>query len=88
MDFPIQDLMDETACYQYLLDVLHPEELHCPRCQAREGFQVHRYFREPVLDYRCPGERSISFGSRGDPCCSRKCLPLKMVPASRLVVRT
>src|SRR5208337_2173219 len=25
-------------------------------------------------------ERSISFGSRGDPCCSRKCLPLKMIP--------
>ena len=35
-----------------------------------------------------PRERSISFGSRGDPCCSRKCLPLKMIPASRLVVRT
>ncbi len=34
------------------------------------------------------GERSISFGSRGDPCCSRKCLPLKMIPASRLVIRT
>jgi SpoVK/Ycf46/Vps4 family AAA+-type ATPase len=33
-------------------------------------------------------ERSISFGSRGDPCCSRKCLSFKMVPASRLVVRT
>ena len=36
----------------------------------------------------CWWERSISFGSRGDPCCSRKCLPLKMIPASRLVVRT
>ena len=33
-------------------------------------------------------ERSISFGSRGAPCCSRKCLSFKMVPASRLVVRT
>ena len=33
-------------------------------------------------------ERSISFGSRGDPCGGRKCLPLKMIPASRLVVRT
>lgn len=54
MDFPIQDLMDENACYQYLLDVLHPEGLRCPRCRAREGFQVHRYYREPVLDYRCP----------------------------------
>ena len=54
MDFPIQDLMDETACYQYLLEVLHPEELRRPRCQAREGFQVHRSFREPVLDDRRP----------------------------------
>ena len=34
------------------------------------------------------GERSIPFGSRGDPCCSRKCLPFKVLPASRLVVRT
>ena len=33
-------------------------------------------------------ERSISFGSCSDPCCSRKCLPLKIVPAPRLVVRT
>jgi hypothetical protein len=33
-----------------------------------------------------PRERSISFGSRVDPCCRRKCLLLKMFPASRLVV--
>jgi len=40
------------------------------------------------LSFFAKWERSISFGSRGDPCCSRKCLPLKMIPASRLVVRT
>ena len=28
-------------------------------------------------------ERSIPFGSRSDPCSRRKCLPLKMIPASR-----
>jgi site-specific recombinase XerD len=33
-------------------------------------------------------ERSIFIGSRGDLCCSRKCLSLKLIPASRLVVRT
>ena len=54
MDFPIQDLMDEDKCYHLLLELLHPEGLRCPRCQASEGFFVHRYFREPVLDYRCP----------------------------------
>ena len=53
MDFPIQQLMDEDACFHYLLDLFHPQGLHCPRCQAQERFYVHRYFREPVLDYRC-----------------------------------
>lgn len=53
MDFPIQHMMDEDACYHYLLDLFHPQGLHCPRCQAREDFSVHRYVREPVLDYRC-----------------------------------
>ena len=32
------------------------------------------------------GERSILFGSRCDLCCSRKCLLLKMIPTSCLVV--
>ena len=70
MDFPIQDLMDENACPQYLRDVLHPEGLHCRRCQAREGFQVHRSFREPVLDYRCPACGRVfkaSFTDLSDP---------------------
>jgi transposase-like protein len=54
MDFPIQPFMDEDACYHFLLDLFHPEGLRCPRCQARDGFLIHRYYREPVLDYRCP----------------------------------
>jgi transposase len=53
MDFPIQDLMDEVACYQFLLDLYHPAGLCCPRCHAADGFYTHRWFREPVLDYRC-----------------------------------
>src|SRR6516165_11113175 len=53
MDFPIHDLMNEDACYQFLLDLLHPAGLRCPRCHTVEGFYTHRYFREPVLDYRC-----------------------------------
>ena len=53
MDFPIQDLMDEGACCQFLLDLYHPAGLCCPRCHAADGFYTHRSFREPVLDYRC-----------------------------------
>src|SRR5271155_3109840 len=53
MDFPIHDLMNEDACYQFLLDLFHPAGLRCPRCHAAEGFYTQRDFREPVLDYRC-----------------------------------
>jgi transposase-like protein len=53
MDFPIQDLMDETACYRKLLGLLHPDGLSCPRCGVRDGLHVHRAGRRPVLDYRC-----------------------------------
>ena len=59
MDFPIQPFMDEDACYRFLLTLVHPDGLHCPRCQSREGFIVHRYYREPVLDYRCRACRRV-----------------------------
>src|SRR5512147_39582 len=45
--------MDEDACYHFLLDLFHPEGLRCPRCRAPDGFLIHRYYRAPVLDYRC-----------------------------------
>jgi transposase-like protein len=54
MDFPITDLMDERACYDWLVDLLHPGGLACPRCGGTDAF-VHRYVRDPVLDYRCKG---------------------------------
>ena len=56
MDFPIDELMDENACYVRLLEVLHPGGLACPRCGARDdagGLKVHRRHRAPVLDYQC-----------------------------------
>jgi transposase-like protein len=55
MDFPITAFMDEDACYQKLVDVLHPRGLACPRCGGRDGLRVHRRHRAPVLDYRCGG---------------------------------
>jgi transposase-like protein len=33
---------------------LHPGGLACPRCRGTDAF-IHRYFRAPVLDYRCKG---------------------------------
>jgi transposase-like protein len=54
IDFPITDLMDERACYEWLVGLLHPGGLACPRCRGTDAY-VQRSFREPVLDYRCKG---------------------------------
>jgi hypothetical protein len=53
MDFPLLDLLDEGACYDFLVDALHPNGLRCPACGGRR-YAVHRCHREPVLGYRCP----------------------------------
>ncbi len=53
MDFPIADLMDEGACYEKLLGLLHPAGLCCPGCGADRAsgeLGVHRRRRAPVLD--------------------------------------
>jgi transposase-like protein len=54
MDFPLNDLMDEQACYDFLVKLLHPDGLACPRCHHADGLKVHRYDRAPILVYRCP----------------------------------
>lgn len=52
MDFPISSLMDEQACYDWLVKHLHPPGLGCPDCKAQD-LRVHRRQRAPILDYRC-----------------------------------
>jgi transposase-like protein len=54
ISFPIQSLMDEQACYDYLLKVLHPQGWQCPQghpLAAEQG--AHDRHRAPLLDYRC-----------------------------------
>lgn len=52
--FPIQALMDEQACYNYLLSTLHPQGLHCPAGHLLPAGQgAHDRHRAPILDYRC-----------------------------------
>jgi transposase len=53
MDFPLTDLMDQDACYQRLVRLLHPSDLACPACKVSDHLRVHRRHRAPVLDYRC-----------------------------------
>ena len=52
--FPIPSLMDEQACYDYLLSILLPDGWHCPqghRLATDQG--SHDRHRAPVVDYRC-----------------------------------
>lgn len=54
IEFPIRSLMDEQACYNYLLEVLHPEGLHCPQGHVLPDDQApHDKRRAPIVDYRC-----------------------------------
>jgi hypothetical protein len=54
MLFPIDDLLDEVACYRLLLSALHPKGLHCPDGHDLPTDQApHDRHREPVVDYRC-----------------------------------
>jgi transposase-like protein len=52
MDSPLVDLLDEAACYDFLVEALPPDGLACPRCRGTHR-SVHRSHRAPVLDYRC-----------------------------------
>lgn len=52
--WPIDDLLDEQRCYDFLLRTLHPEGLHCPNGHPLPPNQApHDRHRAPILDYRC-----------------------------------
>lgn len=54
MIFPIEELLDEQRCYDYLLKILHPVGLHCPNGHPLPPDQgPHDRSREPILAYRC-----------------------------------
>lgn len=52
--FPLDGLLDEQACYDFLLRTLHPEGLHCPNGHPLPPEQgPHDRHRSPLVDYRC-----------------------------------
>jgi transposase-like protein len=54
LPFPIEDLMDEQACYEFLKEVLHPDSLHCPKGHSLPADQApHDRTRTPIVSYRC-----------------------------------
>jgi transposase-like protein len=67
MDFPLIDLMDERACYERLVELLHPAGLACPRCGASDRMGIHRRHRDPVIDYQCGGCGRVFNAFTGTP---------------------
>ncbi len=54
LPFPIEDLMDEQKCYDYLKEVLHPDGLSCPSGHPLPPEQApHDRSRAPIMNYRC-----------------------------------
>ena len=52
--FPIDELMNEQACCEFLLKVLHPKGLRCPQGHRLPKDQApHDRHRAPTFDYRC-----------------------------------
>jgi hypothetical protein len=54
MLFPITELLDEPACHDFLLKVLHPDGLKRPLGHPLlPGQAPHDRHRAPLFDYRC-----------------------------------
>ena len=54
LPFPIDELMDEQKCYEFLKEVLHPDGLSCPAGHPLPPEQApHDRTREPIMNYRC-----------------------------------
>ena len=54
LEFPLTEVLDEQACYDFLLRTLHPDGLHCPYDHPLPHDQApHDRHRAPIMDYRC-----------------------------------
>ena len=52
--FPIDELLDDGRCYEWLVEYLHPDGLQCPIGHARPDEEApHTRDRAPIVEYRC-----------------------------------
>lgn len=54
MIFPIEHLMDEQKCYEWLLSFFHNDKLPCPKCGGHD-YHAHKNVRKPVTQFKCDG---------------------------------
>jgi transposase-like protein len=87
MDFPIGDLLDEQACYDWLVGRLYPRGLACPQCGRKRGLGVHRRHRAPVLDYQCPRCGAVFNAFTGTALAGTHRRPAELVLVLRGIAR-
>lgn len=60
MQFPLDILLDEQACYDFLLQVLHPNGVACPHGHPLPLDQApHDRHRAPRVEYRCRSSGAV-----------------------------
>ena len=52
MIFPIDNLMDEQKCYEWLLQYFHNGQLCCSACGSTH-YHAHQSSRKPIIQYKC-----------------------------------
>jgi hypothetical protein len=53
MQQSLTELLDEQACYEWLLEILHPKGLYCPNGHALPvGQAPHDRQRTPIVKYK------------------------------------
>jgi hypothetical protein len=53
MQFPIQELLSQENCYEFLCNIFHQNGLRCPKGHELSQSRVHDSRRAPILIYRC-----------------------------------
>ena len=54
IQFPIDQLMSYEACYQFLIAILHPQGLSCPKGHDLPSEQSpHKYLKNGLACYKC-----------------------------------
>jgi hypothetical protein len=54
LHWPLTEVLDEGACYEWLRRMLQPQGLHCPAGHPLPPDQApHDRHRAPLVDYRC-----------------------------------
>lgn len=53
MIFPLQDVLDPLACFQFFCAIFWPNGPVCWRCGSTQRLVRQRRYRAPLLDYEC-----------------------------------